>query len=1162
MKVLFRFGLALLPLENKLSYLDAKEGDNRIGDLINQMKEDCTHFHDVELLRKIAFRSPFRIPGRRELRVKRSIYLQRIQESLLAAKAKEDRLNEALNNSEQEMDVLSLDQTDDEDNEKQSNENVFRKNHVFKRSSSSAVTQPAPVNRLNWLKKRLSLVNFYPLSMQRQEAAAQKNSVLGLNGIRSCEAISRNGEKLVQMISSIEHHQSRVLLQLRDTHYSHIFYPNRRSSIVLTDSEQHQNAILTLRNLYNKDLFLIGVSDDGKWIVLLEQMTKKFHCGWLNDSNVNVLILSVPFSVRSWYFDELSWQVFCLDKDNQLWRCDLADPARSSLCTDFLKKQINQEPKSNHLNMLAYDDKYCLLWVHMCTKISLKDQTEEALKRSSFSERMTLSLDLSNDENDLQANNLSNNNHLETQLNESIDLAAVNNNQKNKKQTTKKVDTVFFKSSLEDLDDDDEEEEEDELDNQNDLCSCSTESNTCDHLIDNHLIENDDELFKNEFLENSECVKNCTEKCVLNAPNLNNEPIANRLLSRRMTISSIFRRNSLIILDSCPTDQSNLTDYLINKHGHADLTTTAKDQLKEQKEFQCTVRFALENRIRMHKLFESKQLAQSSNSQLKTQNSLQSQQSIQQKGPRKHIYHQENHYKNDDLTKIDTNENLNIQQLFVFDTCSMELFGILKLDQLEGQLKKIFCLGGVAYCGFEDGSLVAITVTLSGKNEQPTNRRQLLQPQPEDELIDLRVFNANTTVRMDTIIQQTLAEQLKSRSESMSSKDSISSRTKSSKTNSTSIDEDDDEELVHFDAILMNNSRKNSINNNKSNSVTNSVNNSILNSFSNLSSSITNSITNSIVNSNSNSLFNSISNSKENLKKTNSNSSSEFNFESKKKFKNSAQDGMNGSTPACDYATIVDAKSDHKNEFKTELHSPTRCSRIERNLPSLANIFNNSVNSAFLVLALYKSGKLHCIYLKDGCVQERKLFRIDSKLKSELPIQSLRIMNAFKMNWSEEEVDDSAALNNLINSNDLQAKLNSASELNKIVNEPELDSKLESNNETDKKADESKNENEDIKNELDKELDNNELDNELNNNELAENNRNEVENKSELNGTISQVQTLEDANKECHSSQLNEEFEKSKTKLSKRSSINANQCNYLVTLWSPHPINRLVNVKL
>lgn len=304
MKVLFRFGLALLPLENKLSYLDAKEGDNRIGDLINQMKEECTRCHDVELLRTIAFRQ-LTIPGRRELRVKRSIYLQRIQESLLAARIKEEKQKELNNqNAEDEID-LTFDETDEEDNDKKSNDNVFRKSS-FKRSNSASVQHQQTPNRFNWLKKRLSLVNFYPL--QRQEAA-QKNAVKGLNGIRSCESISRNGERIVQMISSLEHHQSRVLIQLRDTQYSHLFYPNRRSSIVLTDNEQHQNAILTLRNLYNKDLFIVGVSDDGKWIVLLDQNRAKFHSGWLKDSNINVLILSVPFSVKSWYFDELSWQV-------------------------------------------------------------------------------------------------------------------------------------------------------------------------------------------------------------------------------------------------------------------------------------------------------------------------------------------------------------------------------------------------------------------------------------------------------------------------------------------------------------------------------------------------------------------------------------------------------------------------------------------------------------------------------------------------------------------------------------------------------------------------------------------------------------------------------------------------------------------------------------
>ena len=436
--MLFRFGLALLPLENKLTYLDAKEGDNRIGDLINQMKDECSRCHDVDLLRKIAFRQ-LSIPGRRELRVKRSIYLQRIQESLMAAKDKEEKLNEqTLHHSEPEIDLSS-----EEEIEKRpataNDANAAAAKNQFKRSNSSLPQQQQqqPANRLNWLRKRLSLANFYPLSMQRQAASAQKNAYRGLNGVRSCEAISRNGERLVQMIASPEHYQSRVLLQLRDCTYSHIFYPNRRSSIVLSDNEQHQNAILTLRNLYNKDLFLAGVSDDGKWVVLLDQMSKKFHCGWLKDSNVNVLILSVPFSVRGWFFDELSWQVICLDKENQLWRCDLADPARSSLCTDFLRKQLSNEPKSNsNLNMLAYDDKYCLLWVHMVTKISSEDQTEEVLKRNSLSERMTLSLDLtSEDEDVLLQNGHSTANHLNG-----------------------KKDDAVFKSSLEDLLDDEEED--------------------------------------------------------------------------------------------------------------------------------------------------------------------------------------------------------------------------------------------------------------------------------------------------------------------------------------------------------------------------------------------------------------------------------------------------------------------------------------------------------------------------------------------------------------------------------------------------------------------------------------------------------------------------------------------------------------------------------
>lgn len=1194
MKVLFRFGLALLPLENKLAYLDAKEGDNRIGDLINQMKDECTRCHDVELLRKIAFRQ-LTIPGRRELRVKRSIYLQKIQESLIAAKDKE-KLYEKLNScSEEEID-LSSEQLNDEN--RSNDNNVFRKGSSFKRSNSANIQQQqSPSNRLNWFRKRLSLVNFYPLSMQRQAVeAAQKNAFKGLNGVRSCEAVSRNGEKLVQMIASVDHYHSRVHLQLRDTHYSHIFYPNRRNSIVLSDREQHHNAILTLKNLYNKNLFIAGVSDDGRWIVLLDQDqgNRKFHCGWLNDSNVNVLILRVPFSVLSWYFDELSWQVICLDKENKLWRCDLADPSKSSLCTDFLKKQLSNEPKLNYLNMLAYDDKYCLLWVHMVTKITAKDQTEEALKRNSVSERMTLSLDLSSDDE----LTLQNDDHLEDELN--------NNDEDHHlvdKLSKSENNSEHFKGSIEDLDDDEEDLEQNYDVDQNDLCSCSTTESTgnmCDHF-------NDHELFRNEFLENNKCVKNCTEKCVSKIQQFN-EPIANRLLSRRVTMSTIFRKNSLIILDSSPSDHSILTDYLINKHGHANLSSTAKDQLKQQKEFQCTVRFALENRIRMHKLFESKQnsTGQKANN-LQTQHSQQSNQSSNQKKPRKHVYHQDNH-KNDDLAKIETNdqENMTKQLLFVFDTCSMELFGILKLDASDGQLVKIYCLGGVAYCGFSDGSIVAFKVILSGNNdEQLTNRRQLLQPQPDDELIDLRVFNANSSVRMDTIIQQTLAEQL--RSESMSSKESINSAVNKSKNNSTSIDEedDDDEELIHFDAILMNNSRKNSINRQTSpvsNLVNSSMNNSILNSISNLSSSISHSVltqsvsssksnsinssmNNSISDSHSNSVFNSINSSKENLKKTSSNSSSEFSFDSKKRVESSSQDGMSSTT-------ITGA----------DLSSPTaKCPRIERNLPSLATIFNNSANGAFLVLALYKSGKLHCIYLKNGCVQERKLFRIDGQLKSELPLNSLRIVNAFKMNWSDETTEDEQTLNNIndLISNDELSKSNESNKYQKVLNKDQTESnenRIELNkkdNHSDLKMNSTTKLNSD---DLNKRMNDKLTDQtveclngdkiksnkmnghqfESNNNEMNENNRNLPEqinsNRTELNGTINQgnskdelIQTSNRSNlnnSKEERDQFNEEFENSKSKLSKRSSINANQCNYLVTLWSPHPINRLVNVKL
>lgn len=814
--------------------------------------------------------------------------------------------------------------------------------------------------------------------------------------------------------------------------------------------------------------------------------------------------------------------------------------------------------------MLAYDDKYCLLWVHMVTKISAKDQTEEVLKRNSLSERLTLSLDSSDDETDLNETNsnrtISNDYDQSDELD--IDKLVSNKISNGSLINGKREDQVFFKSSLEDLEDEDEDED-DQNEEQNDLCSCSTESNMCDHLESEQFNDNDFnenfncETFRTEYLENSRCVKNCTEKCVSNTQNFN-EPIANRLLSRRVTMSTLFRRNSLIILDSTPAEQNILTDYQFNKHGHANLSNTAKDQLKEQKEFQCTVRFALENRIRMHKLFESKQLNNHSSTRLQTQPSLQSQKSFQSQQlnkPRikRHVYHQENH-KSDDLIKIDTNENLTRQQLFVFDTCSMELFGILKLEHSDGQLKKIFCLGGVAYCAFDDGSIIAITVTLSGNNEQPTNRRQLLQPQPEDEILDLRVFNANQPVRMDNIIEQTLADHLNSRTESMSSKDSISSPiNKAPKNNSTSIDEDDedDEELVHFDAIQMNNSRSSS----KKNSITNSFNGS-------LTSSMNNSITNSVINS--------IENSKENLKKTSSNSSSEYSNgnEGRKKFESLSQDGT-CSAAGLNLENYLKNNNNQNVDFRSELSS--RCSRTERNLPSLATIFNQSVNSAFLVLALYKSGKLHCIYLKNGCVQERKLFRIDGQLKSELPICSLQIVNAWKMNWSSNEDEDVNSNNNLkeLINNNLNVKREEAN--NNYEHQSSKDNKAELENK-DILNGEIKSENNELT-----DLNNNGI--ELNNNELDENNRNlesnkqqqqTTQNETESNGKLNQVQSMnerkdESIKKGCESSQLNDsndEFENSKNKLSKRSSINTNQCNYLVTLWAPHPLNNLVKLAL
>lgn len=295
-----------------------------------------------------------------------------------------------------------------------------------------------------------------------------------------------------------------------------------------------------------------------------------------------------------------------------------------------------------------------------------------------------------------------------------------------------------------------------------------------------------------------------------------------------------------------------------------------------------------------------------------------------------------------------------------------------------------------------------------------------------------------------------------------------------------------------------------------------------------------------------------------------------------------------------------------------------------------------SHHSAFLVLALYKSGKLHCIYLKSGCVQERKLFRIDVQLKSELPVNSLRIVNAFRMNWSDEQnsttTDDEQAANNLSDLiTDLNGAPNETSQTNAMhpsngLNEADEFGSNESEstestaigqqdnqagntaaglerideNNNSRPANENETADQDRPNGRHSDASNDESNKEARlssdraaaDNEPSENNGDPREQKkraAELNGTnVNQVHQSKDANERAESSgdpkdannanaknsedgantrrdssQLNEElFEQSKCKLSKRSSINANQCNYLVTLWSPHPINRLVNVKL
>lgn len=417
---MFRFSLAELCVEQDLLHQLRNCEHAKIGELVNQIKFNCNRDHDLLRLSERAFRQT-RIPNRKKLTNRRQFYCQQMLAARHARLASRNssycpESNELLsnngnsssnnynNNSNNNNYNNKNHNCNDQSNEYNSNgntstsancnQNESNKKSPLRRSNSPALSPPTSPS--GWLRK--SMQDLFRLSTSHSSSS---NDSSRSNSFDSCNSSSKHSIRHHNNLVVSANHSKIALLQtnrdhsrieVRDVRYCSIFYPNRRPSIVLSDSEQHSGSVCRLDATFDAKLLLVGVSNDAEQVLLCEPEASAHACTAFMDQGVRVWLFEVPGQVQFAFFNSLDWTFLTVDPVGRVTKLPLEagqQPAEHVQQSEpfLLPSDVLFENESSiatgQLQMASLDSAYRLLWLYATVECNSTDAQQQTNKKNS-----------------------------------------------------------------------------------------------------------------------------------------------------------------------------------------------------------------------------------------------------------------------------------------------------------------------------------------------------------------------------------------------------------------------------------------------------------------------------------------------------------------------------------------------------------------------------------------------------------------------------------------------------------------------------------------------------------------------------------------------------------------------------------------------------------
>lgn len=393
-KVLFRFSLAELCVDQQLFERLRNCEHAKIGELINEIKFNCNRDHDLLRLTERAFRRT-RMPSRKQLVTRRNLYSNQL---IAARHARNARHHDNSSGSDESFGQNSITSAGGDSKHIEPNiiynaslpttpTSIDGSSHRDRSSSRSPISI-SPATPPGWLRK--SVQDLFRLSTpQSVQSNGSTNTIEGdITRKSGALVVSSNHSKIALLQSYGDH--SRI--DVRDIRYCSIFYPNRRPSIVLSDSEQHAASVCRLDARFDARLWLVGVSSDAHHVLLCEPEAGNYACTTFLDKGVRVWLFEVPGRLQFAFFNARDWTLLTVDPMGRVSKMPLKaaeqPPDHVQQSEPFL---IGNNCSSNdddggggdQLLMASLDPDYRLLWLYCTAEVKMNDINPEIAEDNS-----------------------------------------------------------------------------------------------------------------------------------------------------------------------------------------------------------------------------------------------------------------------------------------------------------------------------------------------------------------------------------------------------------------------------------------------------------------------------------------------------------------------------------------------------------------------------------------------------------------------------------------------------------------------------------------------------------------------------------------------------------------------------------------------------------